>query len=134
MIPWAAVPLFLGVWLALEVSWGYEGGTAKKSEKDYWRKNLLTYLDAPVPDIKHVTLDLDLFPQQSRYHAKGSYDLINVSDKPLSEILLTVGFQWEKPQWTMGGKSYSPRNSAGSIGIHTADRCARSQSISPDRI
>ena len=34
--------------------------------KDYWRKNLATYRDAKLPDITHVELDLELFPESSR--------------------------------------------------------------------
>ena len=64
LLPWALFPLALGIWLALLVGWGYEGGAAKKQAKDYWRKNLATYRDAKVPDIQHVELDLDLFPAQ----------------------------------------------------------------------
>ena len=76
-LPWMVLPLFAGIWLALEVSWGREGGAAKKQEKDYWRKNMATYRDARIPDLKHVELDLDLFPERSRYHVSGKYDLIN---------------------------------------------------------
>ena len=48
---------FAGIWLALAVSWGHEGGAAKKQEKDYWRKNMATYRDARIPDPKHVELE-----------------------------------------------------------------------------
>jgi hypothetical protein len=113
LAPWAFIPLFLVIWLALEVSWGYEGGAAEKKEKDYWRKNVATFVDAKVPDIKHVTLDLELFPERSRYRVKGSYDLINPAEPPLAEILLTAGPHWEKPAWTMNAEPVSPTNRAG---------------------
>jgi ABC-type Na+ efflux pump permease subunit len=110
---WAVLPLFLGSWLALEVAWGYEGGAAKKKQKDYWRKNLATYLDAKVPDIKHVDLKLDLYPERRRYHVKGTLDLIDRNEQPLREILLTGAPHWEKLTWTMDGKPASPKNRAG---------------------
>ena len=113
LIPWAVIPLAAGIWLALEVGWGYEGEAAKKLGKDYWRKNLSTYLDAKVPDLKHVALNLDLFPERSGYHVKGTYDLINRGDQPLNEILLTGGPYWEKLSWTMDGQKCEPKNSAG---------------------
>jgi hypothetical protein len=113
LILWAIVPLMLGVWLALEVHSGREGDVAKKAEKDYWRKNLSTYLDAPIPDIKHVDLELDLYPEAGRYHAKGAYDLINVAEKPLEKILMSHGTHWEKSQWTMNGQAANPENRAG---------------------
>ena len=112
-VPWMVLPLFAGIWLALDVSWGYEGGAAKKQEKDYWRKNMATYRDARIPDPKHVELNLDLFPERSRYHVTGKYDLINASDEPLDEILLTGGPHWEKLSWTMDDKPFTPKNSAG---------------------
>ncbi len=108
LLPWAIVPLAAGIWLALLVGWGYEGGSAEKQAKDYWRKNLATYRDARVPDIQHVTLELDLFPEKHRYHAKGKYLLVNLGEKPLDEILLTGGLHWEKLSWTMGGEPVSP--------------------------
>jgi len=113
MAPWTVLPLFAGIWLALEVSWGHEGGAAKKQEKDYWRKNMATYRDARIPDATHVELNLDLFPGRSRYHARGTYDLVNPSDQPLDEVLLTAGPHWEKLSWTMEGKPFSPKNNAG---------------------
>ncbi len=108
LAPHSVLPLVAGIWLALLVGWGHEGGAAKKQAKDYWRKNLATYRDARVPDIHHVTLELDLFPEQYRYRARGKYVLVNPSEKPLYEILLTGGPHWEKLSWTMDGKSVSP--------------------------
>jgi ABC-2 type transport system permease protein len=113
LLPWAALPLFFGIYLALEVGWGHDGGAAKKRAKDYWRKNVATYVDARVPDINHVALDLDLYPERSRYHVKGSYELINRADQPLDEILLTAGSHWEKLVWTVGGAPASPDNRSG---------------------
>ncbi len=110
---WGALPLFLGSWLALEVAWGHEGGAAKKKAKDYWRKNLATYRDAKVPDIKHVDLQLDLFPERRRYHVNGTYELVDKGEQPLREILLTGAPHWEKLTWTMDGKPCSPENRAG---------------------
>ena len=112
-LPWMVLPVFTGIWLALAVSWGHEGGAAKKQAKDYWRKNMATYRDALIADLKHVDLSLDLFPERSRYSIKGKYDLVNPTDQPLEEILLTAGPHWEKLSWTMNDKPCSPRNSAG---------------------
>ena len=92
---------------------GTRGGAAKKQEKDYWRKNWRLIATPGSPTSSTSTLDLDLFPERSRYHVKGTYDLINASDQPLDEILLTGGLHWEKLRWTMDDKPYSPKNSAG---------------------
>jgi hypothetical protein len=111
--PFVVIPLVTGVWLALEISWGHSGGAAQKQAKDYWRKNLNTYREAPAPDIAHVDLDLDLFPETSRYRAAGAFNLTNPADKPLREILLTGGPHWEGLSWTLDGKPLAPTNRAG---------------------
>jgi ABC-type transport system involved in multi-copper enzyme maturation permease subunit len=110
---WAILPLFLLSWLLLEVGWGYEGGAAKKKQKDYWRKNLATYLDAKTPDIKHVDLKLDLYPERRRYHVKGTFELIDKGDQHLREILLSGSPYWEELNWTMNGEPAKPNNRAG---------------------
>ncbi len=112
LAPWAVVPLVAGIWLALEVGWGREGGAAQKEEKDYWRKNLATYRDARIPDLRLVTLHLDLFPERSAYRARGTFDLVNGTDRPLREVLLTGGPHWEKLAWTMDGEPFSPADRA----------------------
>jgi ABC-type transport system involved in multi-copper enzyme maturation permease subunit len=106
--PWAVVPLFAGTWLALEVSWGHEGGAAKRLAKDYWRKNLATYHDVKLPDITHVDLDVELFPESGCFRVSGTYDLVNPADTPLREIVLTGGLDWEDLTWTFDGKPYQP--------------------------
>jgi hypothetical protein len=53
-------------------------------------------LNGNVKDLKYVELVLDLFPKQSRYHVAGKYDLINYSEQPLDQLLLTAGLHWEK--------------------------------------
>ena len=113
LAPWIIVPLLAGTWLALEVSWGREGAAAKKQAKDYWRKNLATYHDAKVPDITHVDLDLELFPETGRFRVSGAYDLVNPADQRLSQIPLTGGLHWENLSWTLGDQPVTPENRAG---------------------
>jgi hypothetical protein len=108
-----ALVIFRRIWLALEVSWGYEGASAKKLEKDYWPKNMATYRDAKIPDLKHIELKLALYPERGRFHAAGTYDLFNPGAEPLDEVLLTGGPHWEKLSWTMNQQPYSPKNKAG---------------------
>ena len=73
--PWLRAPPYHGNLAGAGVSWGHEGGAAKKQAKDYWRKNMATFRDAKFPDLKHVALKLDLFPERSRYHSSGKFDL-----------------------------------------------------------
>ena len=112
LAPWALLPFVAGTWLALEVGWGHEGAVARRQAKDYWRKNMATYHDADRPDLTHVDLDLELFPEASRYRVTGTYDLVNPSDRPLREILLTGGRHWEELSWTFDGKPFTPTDRA----------------------
>lgn len=112
LVPWGLIPMLAMVWLSFEVGSGHEGGAAKKLEKDYWRKNIATYLDAKVPDIRHVALKLDLFPERGRYHSTGTYDLVNTTDHPFKEVLLTAGPHWEKLSWTMDDRPHKPNDRA----------------------
>src|SRR5262249_10096365 len=81
-------------------------------EKDYWRKNIATYRDARVPDLSHVSLNLDLFPETSRYRVSGTFELKNAGDQPLEDILLTGGRHWQKLRWTMNDKPCLPTDRA----------------------
>ena len=120
LAPWAVLPLVAGIWLALEVGWGHEGAAPRRQAKDYWRKNLATYRDAQGPDLTHVDLDLELFPETSRYRVAGTYDLVNPNDQPLREILLTGGLHWEKLSWTFDGKPFTPDRSRAALCLHPA--------------
>jgi hypothetical protein len=112
LAPWAVVPLVAGTLLAVGVGRGREGGAAKKQEKDYWRKNLATYRDARLPGLRRVDLDLDLYPERSGYHARGTFEVVNDTDKPLRRVLLTGGLHWEKLAWTRDGEDYKPEDRA----------------------
>jgi ABC-type transport system involved in multi-copper enzyme maturation permease subunit len=112
LVPWALLPLITGIWLALEVARGYQGWTARNDAKNHWRKNLATYHDAPVPDLTHVDLEVDLFPDAGRFSVSGSYDLVNPSEAALHDMLLTSGLRWQAISWTLDGKPYVPEDRA----------------------
>ena len=127
-------PSFAGIWLALEVSWGHEGGAAKKQEKDYWRKNMATYRDAKVPDLKHVELDLDLFPERSRYHVAGKYDLINPSDQPLERDPADGRPALGEAGLDHGRQALLSQEQRGAFYLHAAEGRPRSRRDSADRV
>ena len=56
---------------------GTEGDHAQKRAKDYWRKNLATWKDAPLPDLAHVDVDLEVAPGRSWFRTEGRYELVN---------------------------------------------------------
>lgn len=108
LIPLAAIPATTAAVLWARVDRGFQGKGAEKLTKDYWRKNLSTYLDWPLPDITAVDLAVDLDPDTSRLKVEGSYDLVNHQEKPLRQIPLTGGLHWESPSWTFEGKDETP--------------------------
>jgi ABC-type transport system involved in multi-copper enzyme maturation permease subunit len=110
LLPYAAVPLVVGVWLWADVYTGFEGDVAKKRQKDYWRNNLATWKDAPVPALTALDLDLELDPPRHWFRVKGTYDLQNHRPEPLRQIPLTTGDHWENLTWTMNGADYEPEN------------------------
>jgi hypothetical protein len=68
----------------VQVNHGYEGKILEKREKDYWKQNLATWEDAPLPSLAAVDLDLTLDPPRRGFEISGSYDLVNLLEMPLS--------------------------------------------------
>jgi ABC-2 type transport system permease protein len=110
LAPYAVVPLVAGIVLYAQVDRGFEGPATKKIQKDYWRKNIATWVDAPLPAISHVEIDLTVEPDRSAFRVKGTYDIVNHRDKTLRQIPLTAGDHWENVTWTLDGHAYEPDN------------------------
>ncbi len=106
--PFALAPIVLGATLSWAVDNGFEGEKTKKLTKDYWRKNLSTYLDWPLPDFTFVDLDVSLDPAGKSFKVKGSYELKNNQTKPIDQIPITGGLNWRDVEWTREGKPYKP--------------------------
>lgn len=113
LLPFAVVPLVAGGILWARVDRGFQGNATKKLAKDYWRKNLATYDDWPLPDITAVDIAVDLDPALGRLRVEGTYDLVNNHEKPMVQIPVTGGLHWESPKWTLDGKDASPDNRSG---------------------
>lgn len=111
LLPYAIVPLCLWIALLFQVSQGPGGGAAKKEAKDYWAKNLKTWLDAPLPDIARADVALKIDPAKKWLESRGSFTLVNSLDSTLAKIPLTGGMEWAHVSWTLNGKSYTPEDS-----------------------
>jgi ABC-type transport system involved in multi-copper enzyme maturation permease subunit len=118
LAPWLAAPVTAIVILAFMVHGGWQGGTARKKEHDYWKKNVLTYRDAPVPSIAKVDLALDIMPSKRSLKSVGTYTLVNLNDKPLTAIPLTSGLGWKDVHWTLDNRQVKPENRAGLYVFH----------------
>jgi hypothetical protein len=110
LLPYFLLPLALGIALYVQVNQGFQGNAAKKRQKDYWRHNLATWKDVPLPALTAVDLDLELEPARRWFRVKGTYDFLNHRDFAISQVPLTAGDHWENVSWTMNGAEYTPDN------------------------
>jgi hypothetical protein len=110
LLPYAAVPLVAGIALYSAVYQGTDGEIAKKARKDYWRKNLATWKDVPLPALSAVDLDLDLEPAERSFRVQGTFELVNLRKTTLRQFPLTAGDHWENVTWSLDGVDYEPEN------------------------
>lgn len=113
LAPLILLPLVLGTLLFLAVDKGFQGEEVEKKGRDYWKKNLATWKDAPQPALARVDLDLRFDPERRWFRNQGSYELINDREEPLQRFALTSGRHWKDLKWTLNGKPYEPEDRAG---------------------
>ncbi|MBC7790439.1 MAG: ABC transporter permease subunit [Anaerolineae bacterium] len=106
-IPWLAVPILLAAAILHQISIGPNGDRAEKKAKDYWRKNLATWTDAPLPALADAEVDVAIDPARRAWRVKGQYLLVNKQNVTLREIPLTVG-HWDEMKWEVNGASAKP--------------------------
>lgn len=111
LAPFAVVPLVAWVALVFQVDQGIAGGAAKKANKDYWAKNLKTWLDAPLPDIARADVRLKLDPSKHWLKSEGTLTLVNGLDTPITQVPLTGGLHWGHLTWTLDGTVAKPEDS-----------------------
>jgi ABC-type transport system involved in multi-copper enzyme maturation permease subunit len=113
LLPWVAVPLLACVALVFQVRGGLEGAVAKKAGKDYWAKNLKTWLGAPLPDIARADIAVKVDPSKHWLLSEGTLVLVNGLDSVLTEIPVTAGTHWKNLSWTMNGVECTPGDHLG---------------------
>lgn len=111
--PWLVVPVGAAIALGLLVGRGWEGAAAEKLARDYWKKNVLTWRDAPVPAVAFADLDLEIDPGRRAIRSRGHFDLVNLNDEPLRAIPITGGFAWKEVRWTLEDRPFEPEERAG---------------------
>lgn len=110
LLPAAAPPLILGIWLWRAVETGREGALAERRDKDYWKQNLNTWKDVRPPALKDVKMKVALDPAKSHYRVEGEYELLNDQAEPLRQFALTAGRHWRNLKWTLNGQPFEPEN------------------------
>ncbi len=121
LLPFAVVPLAAGIALFVMVDGGFQGGRARKQEKDYWRRNVATWRGARNPRLADVDLRLELEPARHRFRSEGIYTLVNREPVALRQVALTRGLHWEKTAWTLDGRACSPDDRVGLV-VFTPER------------
>jgi len=106
--PFAIVPIGLNVWLGHRIDVSWQGDYAEKEQKDYWRKNIATWRDAPVPDIARAEVKLELEPERRWFRTEGTFELVNHTSEPLASFPVTGGPHWEELAWTVDGETHEP--------------------------
>jgi len=113
LAPFAVVPLVAGALLGVAVLDGFEGEVTKKRQKDYWKQNLGTWKDSPIPALEAVDLAVTLEPARRWFHTRGTYRLWNDRAAALPRFAMTAGPHWRNVTWTLDGKPYKPENRTG---------------------
>ena len=107
----AALPIVVvGVVLGRLIDHGPGGDIRKKQGKDYWKQNLATWREYPIPFIEAVDITIDLEPAQSSFRLTGTYTLKNRTGAPLRSVPVTAGFHWDDIHWTWDGVEVSPKD------------------------
>ncbi len=113
LLPWAVVPIALGIELQRGVNAGPSGTREERAEKRYWRKNFRTWLDAPQPDVADVEVALEIEPEKRWLHSKGRFELVNPHAEPLAQFALTGGTHWRELTWALNDEPYEPEEREG---------------------
>jgi ABC-2 type transport system permease protein len=111
-LPALAIPLIAGGMLWRQVDRGPDGGEREKRAKDYWKKNLATWREAPLPALADVNVDLTIEPAERSWAVKGTYVLVNKRDTRLAKVPVTTSPAWKDLAWTMNGAAYTPDTSS----------------------
>jgi ABC-type transport system involved in multi-copper enzyme maturation permease subunit len=104
LAPFWLIPVILGSVLYVLIDRGFQGDKYEKAGKDYWRQNLATWRNAPLPAIDHIELKLELDPDNRAFKVDGSYRISNPRLEPLRQIPLTCGLHYKDIKWTLDGE------------------------------
>jgi ABC-2 type transport system permease protein len=107
------LPILIGFFLWLKIENGFQGNAEENREKDYWRKNIATFVNEPLPYRTRIDMNIRLFPSTRSFQVAGSYDMINRLEKPLYRIPLTGVGHWKNLKWSVNGKAFQPENRSG---------------------
>jgi ABC-2 type transport system permease protein len=108
----AIVPATLGIFLHVQVNRGFQSKGIEKREKEYWGRNLATWIEAETPLIAKADLDVTLRPDDHYFKVNGTYALTNPSAAPMPSIPMSIGRHFKNVSWTLRGKEATPEDQA----------------------
>ncbi|NNE42733.1 MAG: hypothetical protein HKN12_00865 [Gemmatimonadetes bacterium] len=113
MLPVALPAIVLGSFLNAQVSDGHQGPAAEKRAEDYWGRNVLSWIDAPEPELGAVDIAVELDPPERWFRVNGTYHLVNATEETMRRFPMTTGDHFENVSWTLHGEEFEPDDRAG---------------------
>lgn len=101
-LPYAVVPLIVGVMLYSKVNLGHQGDAARDLEKKYWQQNFSTWANTKPPSVSGVDIKLAIQPAQQSLEVDGTIRLTNDQEEPMSRFALSGGLHWKDVKWKIG--------------------------------
>ena len=122
--------LALGIALWFLVNQGFQGAHGGARHKDYWRENLATWMNQPLPYVTRVEMDIDLHPADGApWTPRGFYDLQNQKTQDLDWFAVTGGIAWKGLAWTLDGQPWKPEERARPLRLPAAEPLAPGASV-----
>ncbi len=122
LAPIVLIPIVLGSMLWARIEAGEQGEAMKERAKNYWRKNLATYKDWPLPDVTDVDLAVDLYPSDRKLAVAGTLAVINRNAEPIRQIPVTPGAHWSNTKWSLDGAEFKPKENEDGQPFRVEDR------------
>lgn len=84
----AAILMLTGGWILFNTTIlnNYETGAESERDLAEYERRFSRYVDLPQPTVRHVELDVALYPQNIRLEARGRYRLVNETGGPIEQI------------------------------------------------
>lgn len=70
----------------------YMDSNATEQQAVLYEERYRTYEDLPQPKITDVNVDVDIFPRERRYDARGTYVIENMTATPIGQVHIGYGF------------------------------------------
>jgi len=75
-----------------KIKWDSVASNVQKNMLKNFKKEFEQYSEIEQPRITSMNLELDIFPEKNSFRAKGSYVLVNKSEKSIDTLLIKTGF------------------------------------------